>query len=75
VNAADDRCDPPAFHDFLTCAAEAVLAGEAGDTVRQEMALFAARLAEPGVFPPGSPGAEALRVILDAAALVTEAAE
>lgn len=72
MSAAVEAADPPAFHDFLTCVAEAVLAGEAGDTFQQEMSLFAARLAEPGVFPAGSRGAEALRVIIDAAGRVRE---
>jgi hypothetical protein len=64
-----------ALHDALTCAAEAVIAGEVGETREQETALFEARLAASGAFPIGSREAEALGIILEAAGRVAEAAE
>jgi hypothetical protein len=73
--AAERAARSSSLHDALICAAEAVLAGEAGETREQETALFEARFAASGAFPIGSREAEALGIILDAAGRVTEAAE
>jgi hypothetical protein len=62
-----------ALYDALNCASLAVLFAEGGDTARSETALLEASLAASGAFPAGSPEADALGVILAAAARVPEA--
>lgn len=62
-----------ALYDALMCAAEAVIAGEVGETGRQEAALMEASIASVGAFPAGSREADALGIILEAAGRIREA--
>ena len=56
--------DPVALYDALNCASMALIAAEGGDTAKAETAYLEASLAAGEAFRPGSPGSEALRVIL-----------
>jgi hypothetical protein len=65
--------NPVALYDALNCASLAVLHAETGDADRASVALFEASLAAADAFPEDSREAQALAVILDAAARVQEA--
>jgi hypothetical protein len=64
--------NPVALYDALNCLSLAVLFAESGDTGRSETALLEASVAAGDAFPAGSPEADALGVILAAAARVPE---
>lgn len=67
----ETRTNAPALYDALNCASMAVLLAESGDTRQAEAVLLEASFAAADAFPFGSPRAEALGVILAAAAEVT----
>ena len=60
-------CNPVALYDTLNCAAMAVDEAESGRPGLAEAAWLEAGIAATGAFPPGSAGASALGMILDAA--------
>jgi len=62
--------NPVALYDALNCLSLSVLHAEAGDSGRSATALLEASMAASDAFPEGSREAEALSVILDAAARV-----
>lgn len=64
--------NPAALYDALNLTASAVLHGEAGNPNQAAVALLEASMAAADAFPEGSPQAQALAVILDAAAQVPE---
>lgn len=65
--------NPVALYDALNLAASAVLAAECGDSDRAAVALLEASMAAADAFPEGSLRAQALAVLLDAAAQVPDA--
>lgn len=65
--------NPVALYDALNSLSLAVLHAEAGDSDLSAVALLEASVAAADAFPEGSREAEALSVILDAAARVPEA--
>lgn len=57
--------DLPALHDTLGCATLAAFIAEDGDAGCTSQALSEAAEAAAFAFPPGSPGADALKVLFD----------
>jgi hypothetical protein len=70
----DPDLNPVALYDTLSCAADAALQLESGDTSRANASLLAAFTAADLACPPGSDLAAALSTVLVAVASVREQA-